>query len=103
MKTEDKFITVPEMSTLISENFGINLSEDEIISIVNKLKMDDTYEYCLIICSIWEEKSIFKLRGMYAATIIVYQYLKEKGMLPKKLILKNEFPEYCRNLKLNQQ
>ena len=103
MKAEDKFITVPEMSTLISDNFGINLSEDEIVDIVKKLKMDDTYEYSMIICSIREEKSILNLRGMYAATIIVYQYLKEKDMIPKKLILKNEFPEYCRNLKLNQQ
>lgn len=103
MKAEDKFITVPEMSTLISENFGINLSEDEIINIVKKLKMDETKEYSWIIYSTWDEERLLKLRGMYAATEIVYQYLKEKGMLPKKLILKNEFPEYCRNLKLNQQ
>ena len=103
MNAEDKFITVPEMSTLISENFGINLSEDGIISIVKKLKMDETKEYSWIIYSTWDEKSILKLRGMYAATLIVYQYLKEKDMLPKKLILKNRFPEYCRNLKLNQQ
>lgn len=103
MKAEDKFITVPEMSTLISENFGINLSEDEIIRIVKRLKMDETKEYSWIICSTWEEEKLLKLRGMYAATEVVYQYLNEKGILPKKLILKNEFPEYCRNLKLNQQ
>ena len=48
-------------------------------------------------------RKAFEVKRMYAATEIVYQYLKEKGMLPKKLILKNEFPEYCRNLKLNQQ
>ena len=103
MKVEDKFITVPEMSTLISENFGINLSEDDIINIVKKLKMDETKEYSCIIYSTWEEERLLKLRGMYAAKEVVYQYLNEKGILPKKLILKNEFPEYCRNLKLNQQ
>ena len=53
MKAEDKFITVPEMSTLISDNFGINLSEDEIIDIVKKLKIDDTKEYSWIIYSTW--------------------------------------------------
>ena len=62
MKAEDKFITVPEMSTLISDNFGIILLEDEIIEIVKKLKMDDTYEYSMIICSIWEEKKYFEVK-----------------------------------------
>lgn len=62
MKAEDKFRTVPEMSTLISDNFGINLSEDEIVEIVKKLKMDDTYEYSMIICSIWEEKKYFEVK-----------------------------------------
>lgn len=62
MREEDKFITVPEMSTLISDNFGINISEDDIVDIVKKLKMEDTYEYSMTICSIWEEKKYFEVK-----------------------------------------
>ena len=100
---EDRFLRLPDMSKLISEKFGIDLSEEEVEDIARKNGMVGNSEYCHRIIHEKDKICILELRGMYAAMAIAHFYLKDNGLLPKESMLLSEFPEYCRNLKLNQQ